>query len=75
MPFKVNDWFDILNVRVPKSDSRDTTKAYGLALRTQDSILTKMNHTMENMRVKGKRTLLPFQKGRYSNKVFLYSFL
>ena len=61
--FQVNDWFDILNVRVPTSDNRNRTKAYGLALELQENIINTMSETMENMRVKGKKSLLPFQKG------------
>lgn len=63
----MNDWFDVLNVRVPRSDSRDRTKAYGLALELQESIINAMSDTMENMRVKGKTSLLPFQKGNYNS--------
>ncbi|KAL1487917.1 hypothetical protein ABEB36_015302 [Hypothenemus hampei] len=59
----VNDWFDIMNIREYSSDTRDRRKAYGLALNVQDSILTRMSNTIENLRVKGRRCLLPFQKG------------
>uniref|UniRef100_A0A1B0DH88 Transposable element P transposase-like GTP-binding insertion domain-containing protein n=1 Tax=Phlebotomus papatasi TaxID=29031 RepID=A0A1B0DH88_PHLPP len=38
----INDWFDVMNSRVPSQDSRDRTKAYGLALFKQNEILEKM---------------------------------
>ncbi|KAJ8954598.1 hypothetical protein NQ318_003129 [Aromia moschata] len=38
----VNEWFDIMNVKVPTSDSRDRTKAYGLALDLQNRIIEEM---------------------------------
>jgi len=59
----VNDWFDVMNVRVPHKDSRERTHAYGLALDLQESILDRMNTMMSTMRVIGKKNLLPFQKG------------
>lgn len=52
-----------MNVRVPISDSRDRTKAYGLALELQNGIIDAMTKTIENLRVKGKTYLFPFQKG------------
>lgn len=45
------------------TDSRQRTRAYGLSLEIQDKILNEMTNTMENLRVKGKKCLLPFQKG------------
>ncbi|CAD7085347.1 unnamed protein product [Hermetia illucens] len=59
----VNDWFDVLNVRVPSADYRERTKAFGLAIDRQIKILTDMTQTMRKLRVRGKTLLLPFQKG------------
>ncbi|KAL1513279.1 hypothetical protein ABEB36_002705 [Hypothenemus hampei] len=36
---QVNDWFDVFNVRVPRSDSRRRTHAFALALDEQNRIL------------------------------------
>nr|AGL76355.1 transposase [Drosophila buzzatii] len=58
-----NDWFDVLNVRVPRADSRCRMHAYGLAFETQNNILDKMSSLILNMRVGRNTTLLPFQKG------------
>lgn len=60
----MNDWFDVLNVSIPVTDSRERMKAYGLALETQSNILNNMNKVMSTIRVKGKKSLLPFQKGK-----------
>lgn len=51
------------------TDSRQRTRAYGLSLEIQDKILNEMTKTIENLRVKGKKCLLPFQKGRYGTLV------
>lgn len=52
-----------MNVRVPISDTRDRKKAFGLALEIQNGIIDKMTATISSLRAKGKRCLLPFQKG------------
>ncbi|XP_050497997.1 transposable element P transposase isoform X1 [Diabrotica virgifera virgifera] len=59
----VNDWFDIFNVSVPVSDTRTRNRAYGLALEGQNNILQRMSEMVATMRVKGRKSLLPFQKG------------
>ncbi|KAL1493601.1 hypothetical protein ABEB36_009302 [Hypothenemus hampei] len=59
----VNDWFDVLNSRTLVSDTRDRLKPYGLKLESQNHILDSMTATIKNMRVIGRTTLLPFQKG------------
>lgn len=59
-----------MNVRVPICDTRDRKKAYGLAIPLQNDIINKMTETIENLRVKGKTFLLPFQKGTMQ---FLYT--
>lgn len=59
----MNDWFDIMNVRVPICDARHRQKAYGLAVPLQNDIINEMTRTMENMKVKGKIFLMPFRKG------------
>lgn len=61
--FKVNDWFDILNSKVPKIDSRPRMAAFGLAKIEQEIILNKMEHVIKNLRVGKHKSMLPFQKG------------
>lgn len=77
--FKINDWFDCLNVRVPQTDSRERMKAFGLALDVQMKIIEDMTTLMSNMRVHGKNSRMPFQTGKNSrfikicnNFLFLY---
>ena len=60
---QTNDWFDVMNVRSPYSDSRERVHAYGLHLESQNVILNNMTEMVTNMRVIGKNSLLPFQKG------------
>ncbi|CAD7085307.1 unnamed protein product [Hermetia illucens] len=60
---EINDWFDVLNVRVASADCSVRVKTFGLANQVQSEIITDMNRTMQDMRVKGKIILLPFQKG------------
>jgi len=55
-----NDWFDLLNTQ-QKIDKNSSS--YGLALETQDELLDKMSYFVAQMRVHGKKSLLPFQKG------------
>lgn len=59
-----------MNVSVPEVDSRNRMKAYGLSLDTQVNILQSMSKTIENLRVKGKKTMLPFQKGKNKNSTY-----
>lgn len=47
-------------------------QAYGLALETQNDILYKMSNMMSHIRVIGRNTLLPFQKGKSLNKILKY---
>lgn len=61
---QINDWFDCLNVRSPFRDSRERVHGFGLSEPIQNDILEKMPSMMLNMRVQGKNTLLPFQKGK-----------
>ena len=61
---KVNDWFDVKNVKVPRNDSRERTYAYRLVLDLQDLILNRMKALMSTMRAIGKKSLIPFQKGK-----------
>lgn len=48
---------------MPAEDSRDRKKAFGLSLDLQHNILDQMSKVMSELRVKGRKTLLPFQKG------------
>ena len=59
----VNDWFDVLNSKLPAIDSRARMKAYGLAISGQNEILQKMDTLISNILAPGKKSLLPFQKG------------
>ena len=59
----VNDAFDIPNTRI-KTGHFQTTSAYGTQLNTQEQILDSKHETVAGgMRIVGKKTLLPFQKG------------
>jgi len=58
----VNDAFDVLNTRV-KTGHFHATSAYGTHLNTQQKILESMHKAVGGMRIVGKETLLPFQKG------------
>src|SRR6218665_2540380 len=58
----VNDAFDVLNTRV-KTGHFHMTSAYGTQLNTQQQILDSMHKAVGRMRIVGKKTLLPFQKG------------
>lgn len=49
---------------MPASDSRATNKAYGLAIEEQNKVLDLMSKTMQDLRIKGKNRLLPFQNGK-----------
>ena len=65
-----------MNVKVPISDSRDRKKAYGLALELQNDIIDAMTRTIENLRVKGKTYLFPFQKGIIKlHKIKLFKYI
>lgn len=68
---QVNDWFDCLNIRVPYKDGRKRLHGLGLAQDVQFSIIDQMTDTMLEMRVKGKQSLLPFQKGLNLNIVLV----
>lgn len=65
--FKVNDWFDVFNSRVPKIDFRPRMAAYGLSMAEHNSILNKMEFITREMRIGEKKTLMPFQKGILNN--------
>lgn len=53
-----------MNVKVPYPDARERCHAYGLSLETQNHILEEMTEMVKEMRAIGRKTLLPFQKGR-----------
>ncbi|CAH0546285.1 unnamed protein product [Brassicogethes aeneus] len=57
----VNEWFNILNVSTPISDPHG--RAFGLALDIQMPILDKMSQVISQMKVIGRSSQLPFQKG------------
>lgn len=52
-----------MNSRVPRQDKRERLHAYGLAPEIQNDILNNMTKMMSEIRVIGRNTLLPFQKG------------
>lgn len=58
-----------MNSRVPRQDTRERLHAYGLSLEIQNDILNNMSQMISEIRVIGKNTLLPFQKG----KKFIFS--
>lgn len=55
-----NDWFDLFNTQ-HKYDHG--VQSYGLNLIEQNELLDRMTDFIQNMRVHGKKSLLPFQKG------------
>jgi hypothetical protein len=60
----INDWFDTTNSRASaKPTDKDLKQPFGLALEKQQEALSRMSHLVANMRVKGHRSLLPFQHG------------
>lgn len=56
----MNDWFDCFNIQVPEQDSRQRMKAYQ-GLDVQKSIIKTMTDAITQLRVKGRKQLLPFQ--------------
>lgn len=67
----VNDWFDIFNGNCLSKDVRSSQKSFGLDLENQEKILDNMTHQIGKLRVYGKKTLLPFQKGIIANNTAL----
>jgi len=55
-----NDWFDIFNTQ-HKFDKG--VASYGLNIIDQDILINKMSAFINDMRVHGKKSLLPFQNG------------
>jgi len=55
-----NNWFDIFNTQ-HKFDG--STPSYGINVEHQDELLDKMSTFILEMRIYGKKTLVPFQKG------------
>lgn len=55
-----NNWFDLFNTQ-HKFDSG--IPSYGLNENEQNQLLDKMTSFIQDMRVFGKKTMLPFQKG------------
>lgn len=72
-----NDWFDVFNSNVPY-DKIDEKCGYGLKIEKQTEILQNMSNYIKDVLVKGKKSMLPFQKGiLISNKSLkdLFSYL
>lgn len=63
---QVNDWFDVFNVNMAAPDARNRNKAYGLSIEEQNQIIDDMSTTIFDLRVKGRKHLLPFQTGKIS---------
>ena len=61
---QINDWFDIFNTSEEITDGKCRNRAYGLDMTTHTEILSRMTATAESMRVKGRRSMLPFQSGK-----------
>jgi len=57
-----NNWFDLLNTQ-SKFGKHFGLRAYGIDIGYQDNILSQMTEFILKMRVSGRKTLLPFQKG------------
>jgi len=57
-----NNWFDLFNTQ-HKFDGG--VPSFGLDEVNQYELLNKMTSFIQEMRVHGKKTLLPFQKGQY----------
>lgn len=53
------------------------TASYGLDLTKQTELLNKMNQFALNMRVHGKKSMLPFQKGKgiFYNNIYSHIIL
>lgn len=58
----INKWFDIMNSNM-KFGSHQGVNAYGMNEEEQKTTLENVNRLMSTMRVGGKLTMLPFQKG------------
>lgn len=69
----INDWFDVFNSKIAAVDSRERMKAYGLALETQNQILSDIDQLIFKLRTPNKSCLLPFQKGILINNTSLRS--
>jgi hypothetical protein len=62
----IDSFFDIMNSKRPLSNIRLINSAFGITddiLKEQKEVLRKVKHEVENMRVVGKKSILPFQKG------------
>lgn len=59
----VNDWFDVFNRKFTTFQSLPTKKPFGMDLLPQMQSLANMDACMQNIRARGRQTLLPFQKG------------
>lgn len=57
-----NDWFDLFNSKCKYGHS-NTSHAYGMNLKEQNTILDNMDDFIQAMRVGKRLTLLQFQKG------------
>ena len=57
-----DQWFDIFNSRTP-CDAKKMACGFGVHFEEQNSVLEKVCSCVESMRQRGRRSLLPFQKG------------
>jgi hypothetical protein len=58
----VDSWFDVSNSRCIYSEKK-LACGFGLHIQEQLGILDRMEKTISEMRVRGRKSLLPFQKG------------
>lgn len=65
----INNWFDLFNTQHKYDNS---VPSYGLDEINQNSLLDRMSEFILNMKVHGKKSLLPFQKGKLI--IFQYNY-
>lgn len=58
----VDAWFDVFNAKTPHGD-KGSRASFGMHLESQTHVLNKMLQTIRNMKVGGKNSMYPFQKG------------
>lgn len=57
-----NNWFDVFNSNLKYGKCKES-HAFGINLEIQNKVISDMNEFITEMRVTGKKSLMPFQKG------------